>query len=119
MNVTDAAHFLEQFRALFRNEEVRGWTWDSEDSDFGKRTQWPVGEATIVEAVATVDLGETQLELTITERDLMTSSEGGDAQVTFRVLLSFEEQTLTVDGDGLAYTYEAIAETIEQFNERA
>ena len=98
-----------------------GWefAWGGQDdSDFGKRAQWPVGEATVMEAIATVDLGETQLQLTITERDLATSSEGGDAQISFDALISFEEQTLTVDGDALAYTREAITETIDQFNMR-
>ncbi|CAE6794498.1 hypothetical protein R70006_05006 [Paraburkholderia domus] len=118
MNVTDAAQFLAEFGSRFANDDVRGWAWGGEDSDFGKRVQWPVGEATVMEAIASVDLGETQLQLTITERDLATSSEGGDAQISFDALISFDEQTLTVDGEALAYTREAIIETIDQFNMR-
>jgi hypothetical protein len=118
MNVTDASQFLTEFGARFENDEVRGWSWGADDADFGKRTQWSVGEPTLVEAIASVDLGETQLQLTLTERDVATSTEGSDPVTTFDVLISFEESTLTVDGVPLAFTPEAILETIEQFNAR-
>ncbi|WP_199031647.1 hypothetical protein [Ralstonia sp. ASV6] len=119
MNVTSAGEFLTEFAPSFANEEVRGWAWDSADDEFGKRASWHVGEDLGLEVVATVDLGATQLQLTVTERDIATSTEGEDARVTFDVLIDFEEGLLTVGGESLAYTAAAIGEAIAQFNMRA
>ncbi|KVV07461.1 hypothetical protein [Burkholderia ubonensis] len=119
MNVTDAAGFLAEYGTRFANETVRAWGWAEEDSDYGKRESWHVGHAVTVEAIATVDLSENQLQLTITERDVATSNEGGDTQTVFDVLLDFDEQTLTVDGEVLMCTHEAVLDAIDQFNRRA
>ncbi|ABO60234.1 hypothetical protein LA345_37045 (plasmid) [Burkholderia vietnamiensis] len=119
MNVTDAAGFLAEYGARFANEEVRAWSWSDGDDECGKRASWPVGQGATVEAIASVDLSENQLQLTITERDVATSSEGGDTQIVFDLLLDFEEQALTVDGEVLMCSHEAVLEAIEQFNRRA
>ena len=119
MNVTDAAEFLSEFRQSFANEEVRGWAWDSDDDEYGKRVSWHVGDDPALETIASVDLGSTQLQLTITERDVATSTEGEDARTAFDVLIDFEEGLLTVGGESLLYSAEAIREAIAQFNLRA
>lgn len=119
MNVTCASEFLAGFAQYFSSDEVRAWPWTEEDEQFGKRASWPVGDSVTMEATASVELTEAQLQLTITERDIATSTEGEDARVAFDALLVFEESTLTVDGEPLEYTPVAIVETIRQFNLRA
>jgi len=119
MDVTGAGEFLAEFRHSFANEEVRGWAWDSEDDEFGKRASWHVGDDPALETIASVDLSATQLQLTITERDVATSTEGEDARVVFDALIDFEEAQITFNGEPLVYTPEAINEAIAQFNQRA
>ncbi|MBN3729369.1 hypothetical protein [Burkholderia sp. Tr-20390] len=119
MNVTDAAGFLAEYGSRFTNDAVRAWCWGDDDAIFGKREAWSVGHASTVEAIASVDLSENQLQLTITERDVATSTEGSDTHTVFDVLLDFDEQTLTVDGEALLCSHEAVLEAIEQFNRRA
>lgn len=122
MNVTCGSDFLRECGARFTNEEVRGWVWGSEDDVFGKSAQWSVGEDPGVEAIATVDLQEDQLQLTITERGIATSSEDishADAQVVFDVLVVFVEEAVTLNGERHPYTYEALVDLIRQFNEQS
>jgi hypothetical protein len=120
MNVTSAIDFLSDYLLLFKNEVVRSWVWESEDSDFGKCVSWPVMDGSGMECVATVDLGLTQLQLSISERDTSRESEDPsvDTVVVFDALISFEDRTVTLNGEPLGYTEDAIREVINQFNQR-
>jgi hypothetical protein len=120
MNVTSAVDFLSNYLLLFTNEEVRSWVWESEDGDFGKCASWPVVADSGMECVATVDLGLTQLQLSISERDTSRESEDPsvDSAVVFDALISFEDRTVTLNGESLGYTEDAIREVINQFNQR-
>jgi hypothetical protein len=95
MNVTSAIDFLSDYLLLFKNEVVRSWVWESEDSDFGKCVSWPVMDGSGMECVATVD-----------------------TVVVFDALISFEDRTVTLNGEPLGYTEDAIREVINQFNQR-
>jgi hypothetical protein len=122
MNITCAVEFLQAFGSLFGSDEVRNWVWTVDDDEAGKRTSWTVGDDPAVEAVASVDLMEGQLQLTVTERGLGTSSEDvstSEPQVLFDALIQFDEQTVIINSEPLPYTVEAISLAIRQFSERA
>ncbi|WP_208458373.1 hypothetical protein [Burkholderia vietnamiensis] len=122
MDVTCAADFLQRWASHFTSEEVRNWVWTDEDDDFGKRTSWHVAGDPAVEAVATVELMYDQLQMTVTERDLATSSEdasSADAGVLFDALISFEDRSIVVDGEPLPWREESIADAIRLFGERS
>lgn len=122
MEITCAADFLQHWAARFSNEEIRNWVWAADDDDFGRRTSWRVGGDPAVEAVASIELVLNQVQLTITERDLATSSEGmsdADSVVVFDALIEFETQSIVLDGEPLPWTEAAVAAVVQQFNERA
>lgn len=121
MSVTNAVDFLSDYLLMFTSEAVRSWVWGPEDGEFGKSVSWPVVAAESgVDCVATVDLGLTQLQLSISERDTSRESEDPtvDTAVVFEALVSFEDRTVTLDGESLGYTDGAIREVIGQFNQR-
>jgi len=121
MNVTNAVDFLSNYLLMFTSEEVRSWVWEPENGEFGKSASWPVVAAgSGVDCVATVDLGLTQLQLSISERDTSRDSEDPtvDTAVVFEALVSFEDRTVTLNGESLGYTEGAIREVITQFNQR-
>jgi hypothetical protein len=122
MNMTGAAEFLQRWATHFTNEEVRNWVWSADDDVFGKRTSWQVGEAQAMESIASVELMEDHIQLTVTERDVATSSEdvsGADAQVVFDAVVDFEECSVLINGEPLIWGDSAIAEALRRFGERA
>jgi hypothetical protein len=122
MEIICAAEFLQHWAGRFSNDEIRNWVWTVDDDDFGKRTSWHVGADPAVEAVASVELMVDQVQLTITERDLATSSEGvsdADATVVFDALIQFEEGSVVLDGEPLPWDEKSITSVVQQFNERA
>jgi hypothetical protein len=123
MEIISATEFLQQWAARFSNDEIRNWVWSSDEDDvFGKRASWRVGEDPAMEAVASAELMLDQIQLTITERDLATSSEGmsdADATVVFDAQIQFEEQSIVLDGEPLPWGEKSIASVVQQFNERA
>lgn len=121
MPVADAKGFLSQYASLFVHEGVPTLEWNDDDNDFGRTVSWNVGLSSSIETIATVELAQTQAQLTITERDL--SGDGDPREVETRVifdaLLSFDEQTVSLDGVILPYNDESIRHVIAAFNERA
>ena len=118
MLIANALDFIAACCSQIRNDTVQAWVWGEDDETFGKSVSWPIG-ADNVEAIASVDLQSTQLTLSISERDISGQSDGGtteDAEVTFVALVQFEDQTVTLNGDTLPYTRQAIQDVIMQFN---
>lgn len=120
MQTNDAVRFLAHFGPSFDNETVRSWVWTDEDGDFGKRESWDVATSASLQTIASVDLGLTQLQLSITERDASGEADErvNDAVLVFDALVSFEDRTVTLNGDSLGYTEASIREVISAFNER-
>lgn len=115
--MSDAIAFLTQFGALFESTEVQQWTWGEGDDLHGKRVSWPVGDGEVVEAVASVELMATQLQLTVTERDLSNPEMGSD--VSFDALVNFDEKIVTLNGEPMPYEAASVQQVIERFNEVA
>jgi len=114
--------FLNEFGAKFANEQVRSWVWSTEDEDSGKRTSWPAGADPVLETVASVELMENQVQLTITQRDIATSSEDvshADAQLVFDALIHFEEQSISLDGEPVLFGPDSIVDVIQRFNRQS
>ena len=113
---------MQQWAARFSSDEIRNWVWTADDDVFGKRESWHVGADPALEAVASVELMFDQIQLTITERDLATSSEGmsdADATVVFDAQIQFEEQSIVLDGEPLPWNEASITSVVQQFNEQA
>lgn len=122
MSVASAVEFLAEFAAEFDHEDVRSWQWEGEDDLFGKRVSWPLGRDELIDAIATVELMENQLQLTITEREIATSSESASepsGEVVFSALIQFEDGTVAIDGEFFPYAPASISEAIRAFNERS
>lgn len=119
MSFFSADEFLPVFGPSIRNESVQSWVWAPEDDQIGKQYSWDIG-GDGVEAIATVDLQQSQLLLSISERNI--SDEGdprqNDAVVTFLALIQFEDQSVSLDGQALPYTEQAMRDVIRQFNDR-
>lgn len=120
MPIADAKDFLQKYASAIESRAVAGWQWDADDDVFGKTVSWECGTPDLISATATVDLSATQLQLTITERDI--SGEGDprdvDSEVVFNGLVAFEDRMVTLGGVTLPYSDASIRQVITEFNER-
>lgn len=117
MHITDASSFLGRFAERFDSAEVQAWHWDADDNVFGKRTSWPVGDGMVSEITAAVELMAGELTLRVTERQLDADDSGSEA--VFEARVSFDDRTVTVDGESQPYDDGSIAAVIDRFNEAA
>jgi hypothetical protein len=119
-----AEKFLLEYAALFLQPVVSAWKWDSAaDDDFGKSHSWPVLQEGH-EINAAVDLQWTQLQLSISDRDVSPPESPEqvmtcDTHVVFDALVQFEDGRIVWDGAELPLTAENIAQVIAAFNARA
>lgn len=125
MTPTDANDFLMGFGGEFENEVARNWRWSGQDDDdFGKMESWTVrpydpDNGQTVEVVASIDLQLTQLQLSISERDMTNGLlSAADTTVVFDALIQFEDQTLTVGGEEREYSESEIRLAIQEFNDK-
>lgn len=117
MPAINARTFLTQYASLFDAAEVAGWHWEDEDDEFGKRTSWPVGAEPTLQTTAAVDLMLNQLQLHVSERDLDTDEQ--QTQTVFEALISFDDRTITINGEALPFDDTSITTVIARFNEVA
>lgn len=120
MQITSASEFLGRFATLFENPQAAQWKWEADDEIFGKQISWKLGVSDAVDADACIDLTGSQLQLTITERAAAAAEAGmgGDTAIVFDALISFDDETVTLNGRTLPYEEGAIRDVIAAFNER-
>lgn len=116
MPATDAQSFLIDHASRFAAPDVQAWVWEEDDAIFGKRSAWQIdGEGATV--TASVELMAGQLQLHVGERDL--DSDDQSLQTVFDALVSFDDRTITMNGDALPYGDASIEQVIDRFNEVA
>ncbi|CAG9184172.1 hypothetical protein [Cupriavidus pampae] len=116
MPATDAQSFLIGHASRFVATDVQAWVWEDDDAIFGKRSAWQIdGEGTAV--TASVELMAGQLQLHVGERDL--HSDDQSLQTVFEALVSFDDRTVTMNGDALPFDDASIELVIDRFNEVA
>jgi hypothetical protein len=121
MVISGGSDFLVHFGSLFAHHDVAAWVWQEGDGQLGKRTSWPVSSNDAMEVLASVELDDGGVVLTVTERDVSGEPDerSNDAAVIFYAAISFDDAAVTVNEGALSYTPDSIRAAILQFNERS
>lgn len=121
MNVTSARDFLNSYGALFSHPAVREMGWTPSDDDFGRVVEWALDRGDLMDCIATFDLQANCCTMTVTERDLSeeAAQTGAGSSVAATTFVSFDDQSLQIDGEDQEFSDATVRQAISKFNELA